>query len=269
MSPSGEDEEEAGRPVIDPRIWQRRLSIQRSQGRRRLQWIGGVAVVLFLVAVAVALLHTRWFSAQVVTVSGSHPHTTEAAIVAAAGLQHHPPLISVDPGATARRVEALPFIASAQVERHWPDGVQIKVTERVPVVQMAGPGSSSSILDGDGRTLSVAATRVPGLLVYTVGTGATAVHPAPVGRSLPPAAAAGLVVSRSLPPAFSAQVVSVSVAQNGSISLALDSGITVLLGSDADLRAKFEDVAAIIAHGSLRATSTIDVTVPQSPTVGG
>ena len=33
---------------------------------------------------------------------GTHPHTPESAIVAAAGLQHHPPLVSVDPGAVAR-----------------------------------------------------------------------------------------------------------------------------------------------------------------------
>jgi cell division protein FtsQ len=260
---------EAEGPTIDPRIWQRRLSIQRSRGRRRLQWIGGVVAVFLLVVVVVALLHTRWFSAQVITVTGTHAHTSDAAIVEAAGLEHHPALISVDPGATAKKVEALPFIASAQIHRHWPDGVAISVTERAPVVQMAGPGPSWSILDGDGRTLQVQPSKLPGLVVYTVGSGVSTMHPAPLGGTLPASAAAGLVVSRTLPPAFSAQVVSVSLAADGSISLALDSGITVLLGSDADLRAKYEDVAAIIAHGSLRATSTIDVTVPESPTVGG
>jgi hypothetical protein len=52
------------------------------------------------------------------------------------------------------------------------------------------------------------------------------------------------------------------------VSLALGSGLTVLLGTDAALGAKYEDVAAIIAHASLRGMHTIDVTVPQSPTVG-
>jgi UDP-N-acetylmuramate dehydrogenase len=41
------------------------------------------------------------------------------------------------------------FIATAQVERHWPDGVTIAVTERVPTVTvMAGPGAAWSVLDG-------------------------------------------------------------------------------------------------------------------------
>ena len=109
-------------------------------------------------------MHTALFSARVVTVPGSHPHTTTAAVVAAARLGAHPPLISVDPGATAARVEALPYIASARVERHWPDGVTIAVTERVPVAVMAGPGAAWSVLDGDGRTLQVAPARPSGLL---------------------------------------------------------------------------------------------------------
>lgn len=258
-----------GRPTIDPRIRQRRLAIRRSQGRRRLRWIGGVAVAVVLVVGMLGLAHTPWFGAQAVSVTGTHPHTPDAAIVAAAGLQSHPPLISVNPGAVARKVESLPFIATARVRRRWPDGVQIAVTERVPAVQMAGPGSSWSLLDGHGRTLQVVPSRVAGLVVYIVHTATAGIPPAPVGTSLPAAAGPGLEVCRTLPPAFAAQVVSVTVAADGSISLALDSGITVLFGTDSDRVAKYQDIASILAHATLHATSIIDVTVPESPTVSG
>ena len=262
-------EVDAGRPTIDPRIRQRRLAIRRSQGRRRLRWIGGVVVVVVLALGAVGLAHTPWFGAQAVSVTGVHPHTPNAAILAAAGLEHHPPLISVNPGAVAKKVESLPFIATARVRRHWPDGVQIAVTERVPVVEMAGPASSWSLLDGHGRTLQVVPSRVPGLVVYIVRTATAGIPPAPVGESLPAAAGPGLEVSRNLPPAFSSQVVSVTVAADGSISMALYSGITVLFGTDSDRTAKYQDIASILAHGTLHATSVIDVTVPESPTVSG
>jgi cell division protein FtsQ len=257
-------------PGIDPRIRQRRVDIQRSQGQRRLRWIAGAGAAAALVVVAVILLHTGWFSAQAVTVTGTHPHTSDAAIVDASGLGHHPALIDVDPAAAARRVEALPFIASATVSRHWPDGVAIEVTERVPVVQMAGPGRGWSILDGNGRTLEVQSSQQPGPMVFAVHTAdGSAIPPAPVGGSLPPAAAPGLTVCRTLPPAFAAQVASVTVAGDGSISMTLNSGITVLVGTTTDLIAKYKDIAAILAHGTLHATSTIDVTVPASPTVSG
>jgi cell division protein FtsQ len=226
-------------------------------------------VALVLVAAAVVLSHSPWLSARVVTVTGVHPDTSEAAIVDAAGLQHHPPLVSVDPAPTAQKVEALPFIATAQVHRHWPDGVAIAVTERVPVATMAGPGGSWSVLDADGRTLAVQATRPAGLVVLAVRTGASVAPPAPVGGTLGVEASYALTVCRTLPPAFSAQVTSVTGAPDGTVSMALDSGITVLLGADDDLHAKYEDVAAIIAHGSLQGATTIDVTVPQSPAVTG
>ncbi len=257
------------RPAIDPRIRQRRVAIQRSRGRRRLRWITGALAVLVLLIAVVGALHTPLFSARAVSVSGLHPHTSDAAIVAAAGLEHQPPLISVDPGATARRVDALPFIASAHVHRHWPDGVTISVTERVPRLVMAGPGASWSVLDAHGRTLDVEAAPPPGLPALAVVTAGGAVHPARVGGTLTPAGSFGLIVCRTLPPAFSAQVVSVTEAADATVSLRLNSGITVLLGTDTDMEAKYEDVAAIIAHASLHGATTIDVTVPESPTVTG
>jgi cell division septal protein FtsQ len=110
--------------------------------------------------------------------------------------------------------------------------------------------------------------RPAGLVVLLVHTRLGGVPPAPVGRTLPEDAAGTLAVSRTLPPAFAAQVVSVTASPDGTISLALNSGLTVLLGADSDLPAKYEDVASIIAHASLVGAKVIDVSVPQSPTVG-
>jgi len=252
---------------IDPRIRQRREQVERSRTQKRLRWLavaGGVAVVAVL---GVLALHTPLFEARVVTVAGAHPNTTTAAIEAAAGVTHHPPLISVDPGPAAARVETLPFIASARVARHWPDGVTVTVTERRPVTAMAGPAASWSTLDGNGRTLAVTPARpvLPQLIVRTVKG---PVPPAPVGATVAPAAAPGLQVARTLPPAFAGQVLAITVAPDATVSLGLTSGLVVLLGTTTNLRAKYEDVAAIIAHASLRGAHTIDVTVPQSPTVG-
>ena len=58
------------------------------------------------------------------------------------------------------------------------------------------------------------------------------------------------------------------MAADGTVSLALNSNLVVLLGTVSDLTAKYEDVASIIAEANLQGARTIDVTVPQSPTVG-
>jgi cell division protein FtsQ len=223
--------------------------------------------VLVLVAVGVVLLlHSPVFEAKQVSVTGPHPHTATAEIVAAAGLAHHPPLIDVNPSATASRIEALPFVASARVSRHWPDRIDIAVTERVATETMAGPGSSWSELDGTGRTLAVDPARPSGLVELVVLGPHGGQPPAAVGRALPGLASPALEVCRTLPPAFAAQVVSVTQATDTTVSLALNSGLTVLLGKDVELKQKYEDVAAIIAHAPLRGVKIIDVTVPESPT---
>ncbi len=253
---------------IDPRIRQRREEVERHRNRRRWRQIAAAVAVLALVGVVLAALHTPWFGARVVTVSGSHPRTSDAAIVAAAGLVGHPPLISVDPGTTAERIESLPFIATALVHRHWPDGISISVTEREPVVTMAGPGAAWSVLDGSGRTLATGPARPPHLVVLIVHAPSGPVPPMPVGEILPTAADPGLTVARTLPAAFAGQVISITTAPDGTVSLALGARLVVLLGTDTDLPAKYEDIAAIIANASPPAGATIDVTVPQSPTVG-
>ena len=256
-----------GPQTINPRIRERRESVERSRTQKRLRLAGIAVAAVALVALAVGLLYTPWFGAKVVTITGAHPNTPDRTIVAAAGLLHHPPLINVDPIPTAVRVESLPYIASAQVTRHWPDTVVIHVTERVPVMVMSGPNASWSILDGNGRTLAVTPVR-PALPVLIVHAPAGPVPPAPVGATVGVAANSGLTVARTLPPAFAGQVVSITVAADGTVSLALNSHLVVLLGTVSNLNAKYEDVAAIIAHASLRGAHTIDVTVPQSPTVG-
>jgi cell division protein FtsQ len=255
-----------GAGSIDPRIRQRREQVERSRTHKRLRWLAVAAGVAVLVALGVLALHTPFFEAKVVTVTGEHLNTSTLAIETAAGVLHHPPLISVDPGPAAARVETLPFIASARVVRHWPDAVTIAVTERSPVTAMAGPVPAWSTLDGNGRTLAVTPAK-PALPVLVVTSVKGPVHPAPVGATVAPAAAPGLLVARTLPPAFAGQVVSIAVAADGTVSLALNSGLVVLLGTVSDLTAKYEDVAAIIAHASLHGAHTIDVTVPQTPTV--
>ena len=108
----------------------------------------------------------------------------------------------------------------------------ITVTERVPVVAMAGPATPWSMLDGHGRTLAVQppAARAAG----PVGPRRHGRHrrPAAGGRdAVAGGAAPAWIVGRTLPPAFAAQVVSVTVAADGTVSLALNSGSLVQLGT--------------------------------------
>jgi len=245
------------------------VAVARSAGRRRLR-VTIVAVAIVAVAVvAVVLLHSPLFSARHVVVEGQHSHTPTEAIIAAAGLAHDPPLIDVDTGRASTSITSLPWVASATVTVNWPDSVVVLVHQRTPVAAVAGSAGTWSEVDRSGRTLEVAGARPVGIVPLVVHGPAGVMAPAPVGRRMAPTAAPGLEVAATLPPAFSGQVTAVTVAATGTVDLALDSGLTVVLGTATQLHAKYEDIAAIIAGAPLRGAKEIDVAAPQSATVDG
>jgi len=247
----------AGAP-IDPRIRARRAEVLRGQARRRLRVALGALIVLAVLVGCWALLHSRAFSARVVTVVGA-VHTPASEIIAAAGLADHPPLIDVTSAATAR-LERLPWVAQATVTREWPDGVRIHVVERSPV---------AAVSDG-GRWMLVA--RSGKVLARVAAPPAAVVHvSSPAAPGLPgttmPSARPALQVAASLPVAFKSQVASVDAGPRGTVTLHLTSGLTVDLGSTAELERKYEDIAAILAGAKLTSGDVIDVAAPAAPIV--
>jgi cell division protein FtsQ len=260
-------------PPVDPRIRARRTAVTRREGRRRLRLVLLVLAVVALAIGAWMLLHSKVFAARVVRVEGS-VHTPAAEVVAVAGLAHDPPMIDVDPGAAAARLERLPWVATATVARHWPDGVVVTVVERRPVAVVAtspaggtagtapaGGTAPWALVDRTGRVLADVATPPAGL-VHLV-----APSPGRPGTTLGASAAPGLRVAGTLPPAFAAQVATVQVGKGGVVTLALTSPVTVDLGTTSQLRQKYEDAAAVLAGAQLVSGDVIDVSVPDSPVV--
>lgn len=215
------------------------------------------------------LLHSSALSARVVTVVGS-THTPAAEIESVAGLSDRPPLIDVDPGAVAARLEALPWVRSASVRREWPDGVRVEIVEQTPVAVVAlsgdgGPAAASdrwALVDRAGRVLADAPSQPSGL-VQLVTSG----RPGPPGSWLRAGAGPALTVAATLPKAFSAQVTAVVVGRDGGVTLRMTTPVTIDLGNTTQLEQKYEDAAAVLAGANLAAGDVIDVSVPEAPTV--
>lgn len=247
--------------AMDPRMQERRADVLRQQARRRLRLSLAALAVCLLLAGGWAVVHSRLFGARVVTVVGVPP-AERAAVVRAAGLAGAPPLIDVGAG-TAAAVERLPWVATAAVAREWPDGVRIAVTARAPVAVVDDGTASGGVaeVDRDGRVQGIVAAAPTGLVSLT-GTAA----PGAPGTMLGDARAA-LAVAASLPKAFAAQVTQVQEDPGGDVTLHLTSPVTVYLGSTADLPAKYEDAAALLAGATLAPGDVIDVSVPATPVV--
>ena len=92
-----------------------------------------LAAVAIVAGVGWALLDSRFFVVRSVTVTGTHL-VTGTEVRSAAAIPPGVPLIRVNTGLIAHRVEQIRQVQSAQVSRDWPDGVTIAVTERTPVL---------------------------------------------------------------------------------------------------------------------------------------
>jgi cell division protein FtsQ len=245
-----------------------RLAARRRAARReRLRWplrIGvGVAVLVALGAGAWALLHTRWFSATTIEVSGIS-HETAAQVIAAAGLESHPALISIDPGQAAQGVERLPWVKTATVELRWPHTVRITGTQRTPSGAVQHQGRWL-LIDPEGRILESTPGRPfnqPEVVLPSVPTGTP-------GAFLGPQAQPASLVAGTLPTAFRSQVASVIGHRDGTVSLQLSAPVRIELGPPTELVPKYRDVASVIAGATLHPGDVLDVSVPQAPTISG
>jgi len=248
-------------PAVEPRLWQRRMAVLRDQSRRRLRWIIAALCAVVAATAVLVTLHSPVLAVRNVTVDGVH-RTDPAAVVAAARVGGSP-LVDIDTGASAARVEQLPWVAHATVVRSWPDGVTITVTERVPVAVVDRPGGGVAVVDGSGHVLELAATAPPGLLTL----GAVAVPGGP-GSVLGPAAGPALAVADALPATLAPGVRRLAVTAGHRVWLDLGGGVSAALGGGAHMGAKLQSLASVLASAHPTGPAVIDVTVPDLPTVG-
>ena len=249
---------------MDPRISARRTEVTRQQGRRRLRLVGIVVAVALVGFLGWCLLHSSLFSARAITVVGRHPRDG-GADRGGGGPVHHPPLLDVQTGAEVKGIERLPWVRSASVSVHWPDGVRVVVSERVPTLVMADgrravgrAGCRRAGAGGRGRRARPGSSRSAGRK-----------RPGAPGSVLGAPDQLGLRIAATLPASFRAQVTAVNVVSAGFVQLAMTTPILVDIGDGSQLHAKYEDVSAALAGATLHDGDIIDVSVPGAMTVTG
>jgi cell division protein FtsQ len=215
-----------------------------------------LVVVALVVGVAWALLGSSFFVVRSVQVTGS-ARVPRAKVLAAAGLKRGTPLVRVDTGAVARRVERITWVQSARVRRSWPDTVIITTVGRTPLFAVRAR-RGYEIADRFGVVLRRTARIPAGVIwlkkVVKSGTGL---------RGAPAVLAAGTVV-RGLPSWLRRRVSAVRALGPGRVVLVLRRGITIVWGGVGDARAKSAEVAVLLRT---RATY-FDVSDPQSAATG-
>lgn len=243
-------------PAAHPRMRARRVQVARDVGRRRRRRLNVVLGAICAVVWALVALRSPLVDVDRVQVAGLE-HTTEAEVRAALGASPGTPMVEVDAGAAARRVEALPWVAEARVARLWPGTVRVVVEERIAVAAVRHP-AGWALVDPAGRILSVGPDEPTGLPLVD------AVHPGDPGATVTGADRTLLAVVGDLPRSLRDDVAGVARGSDG-VALELDDGPCVVLGDAGRLDQKARAAEAVLAGLDVPDGARIDVRVPSAP----
>jgi cell division protein FtsQ len=245
---------------IDPRIRARRDEVAREGLRIRWRRLIVVAVVLAVVAGLFGLTRTPLLDLDHVRVTGT-AHLSVDTVVAASALRRGEPMLGVGTSAASRRVAALPWVESVSVSRSWPGTVRIKVVERQAVAVLAGPRNTWALVDRNAMVLERVDTSPADL--PRIDPSGELVDPGVVQPNL----SYGVTVARSLTPDLRAWVVMVQPQPDGTVNVALQAGMSVILGTEAHLQDKMVDLASVLTGVQLACIDKIDLRVPHASVV--
>ncbi len=253
---------EAAAPKVHERVAQRSEAVAREAGHRRWRRITLALAVPAVIASGFVILHSSLFNVRSVTVVGASETSRESVIVAA-GLTDSPPLIDVNPVAVAGQIEALPWIASATVIRHWPHGVTIDLVERQPMIEANISRRRWELFDTSARALGFRSSRTSKL----VRIARTATMPLP-GTSASGTLAGEIAVARALPLSLVGEITIIGNDPRTGLTMTLAGHTLIVVGTATNLSQKMNALITLAANGVvLSAEKVVNLTVSSSPVV--
>jgi hypothetical protein len=245
--------------TIDPRIRARRIEVQRTVGRRRLQRVVDLGLVAAVALGFAGALRSPLLDVDDVRVSGTQRTSAEDALERS-GLQVGDQLMDVDLRAAGTAVAGLPWVHDVQLHRGLDGVVDIVITERVAVA-VVGEGDAGLLVDGEGIVLAPA-TADPALAASLVRINDVDAGLRP-GEALGRDAEAALRVAARLATAAPGAVATVAVGDE--VTATLLAGGTVRFGDAGLLEAKVRSLRTMLDRVDLSCLAEIDLRLPGSP----
>ncbi|MGH8879193.1 MAG: cell division protein FtsQ/DivIB [Stackebrandtia sp.] len=220
--------------------------------RRRRLLVTFVSGAVALASVGVWIVYgTSAFAVESVVVRGSE-FTGSAKVRQAAAIAEGTAVAAIDTDAAARRVSAIPSVEKAAVDRDWPHGVVITITERTP--RLAVPkGEKFTLVDDAGVAFRTVSKQPPKTVTAEVD------HP----ERDDAATMAVLEVLENLSQRLENELVSVKAPTPSRVELTLRESRTVFWGDSSDSARKAEVATALLD----RSEKHLDVSAPDVPTV--
>jgi cell division protein FtsQ len=223
-------------------------------GGRQRRWASGWRIWILLGAVVAVLAAALWavvwsplLGARHISVRGALHYLTRAEVERVAQVPPGRPLMRLDTGAIAHRVEGLPEVATVNVAAAFPSTVVITLTERVGVGYVTS-GGEVHLVDRTGRQFRTVATAPRGLPQFQVADGPRAQA----------SAAAAATAASALPGSVLSLLATIQADDPAGISLVLRDHRVVRWGSPDRSSDKARVISALLA----RSGTVFDVSDP-------
>ena len=257
---------------VEPRIVDRRRTVQLVARRRRHRMQIALVAVVLLVAAAVGLVLSPVFAVQKITVSGQS-RLEETAVVAGSGVAIGDHLVAVDLPAARSALMNMPWVASAHVERKWPHTLLFKITEQQPAAVVRA-GQDLVLVSSTGRILQREEKVGAGQLLLELdgtmqlaqgtppGTPSSQSDEGLIGTSVSSEVSQAIGVLEAMGESLRSEIGSARLSRVGALSLELTDGTEVLFGPPEDVAAKLLAVESVLNQVVRECMKTLDVREP-------
>lgn len=239
----------------------------RARARRRrvprLALVLAACLALLAGGAYVAASRTSLFAVRTVEVTGVQPAVASAIERVLAPIDGAS-LVSLDPADLERRVEALPAVRSARVDRRFPNTLAVSAVQERPVA-VVRLGDESWLVAASGRVLAPlelgALSRLPRIWLEE-----DAIAPEPGARLTAEQGAGAARALAEIPAGFPARIQSIRGTAD-ELLLVLANSTELRLGPSVDVRRKL-DVAAVVLEELRRERvrlAYLDVSLPERP----
>jgi cell division protein FtsQ len=194
-----------------------------------------VLLALFL------LMSSAWFRVESITVLGNE-YLTKEKVILASGLTVGDNLLTETPSIVRARLLQNPWIKQVKVDRRFPGGVRINITERKPEMMIKYYGSFL-VLDSEFRVLELVEDISVRKLPVVTGV---EVPRALLGEQITDPRLGGVLKClEALQEPWRTEIAEVNIGEAGDLTLYSRDATTILVGQAVNLEVKMAELAAV------------------------
>ena len=245
---------------VDPRFEERRRAWARRDRLKRVRWLKIVGLLAGLFVFMIVVMASPLFAVRSLTFEGN-VYTGKPNIERVRKILKGTSIFTADTSRARTVLLADPWVADVRITTHFPSGVVVEISERVPVVWYVGTDNKARMVDARGHVIDVL-EGFPTKYLQVKGTGPAV----KAGDTADDAYRAAAQLVLALPDEIRPKVSALDLSPAGELSMVLKGDTLIRFGTPVDLQNKLVAVVVLLRRQDPKTIAVIDVSAGD-PTV--